>query len=249
MKLHRKILILSLLTTSLLMTGCFNTAFQEKIEEKQKEKEQAKKASAEKKAEKKDKENETYEKLAKPLDEVINESDLDTGKIITPVGDVKAKNSYENSGDFSIYVADVLYKFYTQQISPEQYYEFLTKYGSRSTVQELPSKEDAITILGSLQGLYKSKNIQGESYVLTEIMLGRLKKEGHFYRKVITTNGEEYFISTIAKEDGAWKFVEDSPSPPFEEGEVAAEETQANSEVNTEPDSATETTEETSNNE
>jgi hypothetical protein len=68
--------------------------------------------------------------------------------------------------------------------------------------ESLPSKGDTVTVISSLQDLYLKQNINGESYTLTNATFNRLKSKGSIYRKVLTTNREEYYITIIQKENG-----------------------------------------------
>ena len=52
---------------------------------------------------------------------------------------------------------------------------------------------------------------------ITVVNLDRFKRQGYFYRKVLSTEGINYFITSIYKEDGAWKYITDEPSDPFYE--------------------------------
>jgi uncharacterized lipoprotein YehR (DUF1307 family) len=195
----------------LLISGCTNEKFKEEVERTEKvnlENRQKHDAAGE------SIDHETYSKLEKPLDEVIKENELDSVNTVEVI-DISPDLTFGSASDFAQYSARILYKFYTSQITSEDYYTFLIQHGSETTVQELPSKEDALMILNNLQAMYK--DVRGENYELTETDFNRLENEGHFYRKVVTTNGIEYFITTITKEENSWKFVQDEPSPPYVE--------------------------------
>jgi hypothetical protein len=194
------------------MSGCTNEKFKEEVEKTEK-------ANLENRQKQDDAagdsiDHATYSKLERPLDEVIKENELDSVNTVD-VMDISPDLTFGSASDFAQYTASVLYEFYTSQITSEDYYTFLIQYGSETTVQELPSKEDALMILNNLQASHK--DVRGENYELTEIEFNRLQNEGHFYRKVVSTNGIEYFITTITKEENSWKFVQDEPSPPYVE--------------------------------
>ncbi|EFV74562.1 hypothetical protein MKY20_24915 [Cytobacillus sp. FSL W8-0315] len=195
-----------ILSSSLLLTGCGGLFDKEskRIEALKEEKKQGELKDSKEK-----------EEQERPVNEVVYENELDTLKEVENL-DYKNLEEYKDAAEFSKFVADALYKFYTVQLSPENYYEFLLQYGTESVKESLPSKDDAVTVFSSLQDLYLKQNINGESYTLTNVTFNRLKNEGSFYRKVLTTNGEEYFISIIQKENGVWKYADDSPSPPYE---------------------------------
>lgn len=211
----------SALAISLLLTGCMNSKFEEEAQRVKEQKEEMKKKEKEKEKENKNKkkQDDIYKELEKPLEEVILENDLDAVKEM-PSLEVEEKPNFEDAAEFAKYAGKMLYLFYTQQITPEQYYDFQINYGSSQVIDELPTEKDAINILTSLQDMFKKQNITGEEYKITEPQLDRLKRNATFYRKILTTNGKEYFITTITKEDEGWKYVEDSPSPPYQLPEV-----------------------------
>lgn len=213
MKISAKI-VTSLLIGSLFLTGCFNSKFEDEAKRVKERKEELKKEEKANKAKSNKEQEEFYKKLEKPLEEVILENDLDEVKEID-AKEVQEKIHFEDGLDFAQYASKVLYGFYTQQISSKQYYEFLRNHGSSSVKAELPTEKDAITILTTLQDMYKTQNITGDGYKITQVVFDRLNRDGTFYRKVTTTNGEEYFMTTITKEETGWKYVEDSPSPPY----------------------------------
>ncbi|MDE3841008.1 hypothetical protein C0966_17225 (plasmid) [Bacillus methanolicus] len=208
--------MLSFLAVCVFLSGCSGDKFTEEVKKTEAKNQEIKKTQKEKEAVDNKELKEFYEDLEKPLDEVIQENDFDTVKIMDSIKATQ-QDHFQDGKEFAKYAAQILYQFYTLQISPDQYYEFLVKYGSESVKKDLPSKEDALNILTNLQNMYKKQNMNGENYVLTEVTYNRFKREGWFYRKVLTTNGEEYYITTIVKEDEGWKYEDDSPSPPFEE--------------------------------
>lgn len=157
-----------------------------------------------------------YKDQVRPLDEVVAELDGESVKILDKK-EVEVKSSYEDPEEFARYAADILYKFQSLQISPEDFYKFILDYGSIQTVEELPQKHDAINIFKSIQDSYLQANVKGESYDITVVNLDRFKRQGYFYRKVLSTEGINYFITSIYKEDGAWKYITDEPSDPFYE--------------------------------
>jgi hypothetical protein len=218
-------LVLPFLFSGLLLVGCSNDEFKEEVEKVKKENKQL---SEEQQSAKDQKELEKfYKQFEKPINELLPNTQLDEVQVVEPTEVVK-RDKYEDGNEFSNFVAQVLYQFYTLQISPEDYYTFLQKYGSENTLKNLPKNENAITALTTIQDMYKNQNINGDSYVLTKVVYDRFKTEGHFYRKVITTNGEEYFITTIVKEKNGWKYENDEPAPPYTEA-AQDKETEASS--------------------
>jgi hypothetical protein len=196
----------------LLMSGCTNERFKEEVAKTEKANLENRQKQDDGAGENID--YETYSKLVKPLGEVIKENELDSVNTVEVI-DISPDLTLDSASDVAQYSARVLYEFYTFQITSEDYYTFLIQHGSETTVQELPSKEDVLMILNNLQAMHK--DVRGENYELTEIEFNRLQNEGHFYRKVVTTYGIEYFITTIKKEEKSWKFVQDEPSPPYVE--------------------------------
>ena len=164
-----------------------------------------------------DQEKEIYKKMERPAEEAVESNELDKKSVIDDATDVKKLENYTDGDEFAKFVAKILYEFYTLKLSPQEYYDFMIHYGSKEILNELPSKEDAISIYESLQNSLKQKNMHGEEYVISEVTYDRLKNEAYFYRKVISTNGVEYYITNLVKEGEYWKFIDDSPSPPFEE--------------------------------
>lgn len=215
-----------LLVLSFSLAGCSNDEFEKEAERVKKVKE-SNSVDSQDLAKKEKQQEKMYKKMEKPLDEVILENDLDSAEEVETT-EVSKKEYFEDPNEFAKYAADILYKFYTASLPPEQYYDFQLNYGSKELISELPSEKDAIIILTSIQDMYKKNNITGEEYTLTKVELDRLQREGIFYRKVLTTNGLEYFITSIKKEDKGWKFVEDSPSPPYVEEEEQASATEEN---------------------
>ena len=203
------------LTATILISGCSGN-FEDEAQRIQQKKDEMKKEKEVEKKKVKEQEGK-YKDMEKPLDEVILENDLDVVREVDSL-EVEKKAQYEDETEFSKYAAQVLYYFYTLQISPKQYYEFIMEHGSEKVKSELPSEKDAIAILFNLQEMFKKQNINGESYTLTNVALDRVKREGNFYRKVHTSNGEEFFMTIIKKENGVWKYEDDSPAPPYELG-------------------------------
>jgi hypothetical protein len=161
-----------------------------------------------------EKQKELYKSMEKPLKEVIKENDLDKKNLLTKK--LVVQEEYTDEKEFAKYVGKILFDLHHSKISPEEYYKFLQKYGSQNAKNAMPTKEDAIALLSGIQDYYKSKQIIGHEYFISDVTLNKTKREGYFYRKVITNIGEEYFITTIVKEGEKWKFEEDSPSAPFE---------------------------------
>jgi hypothetical protein len=213
MRLGLKVII-PIVVGCVFLSGCSSDKFTEGAKKTESKNQEIKKEKKQKEATQEKDQKEFYKNLAKPLDEVVQENDLDHVNLMVSA-EYAQKEQYKDGSEFAKFAGHMLYQFYTLQISPDQFYEFLKKYGSKNTLKKTPTKKDSITILTSLQDMFKKQNITGENYLLTEVIYNQLKREGRFYRKVLTTNGEEYYITTIVKENGEWKYDEDSPSPPF----------------------------------
>jgi hypothetical protein len=196
-----------------LLSGCSN-GFTDEVKKNEMKNQEIQKEKKQKEDAKNKAQTDFYKGKEKPLNEVVKENDLDTVKVMSTI-DYVEQDQYQDANEFAKYVAHMLYGYYTLQVSPEQYYSFLQKYGSDASLKKLPTEKDALTVIASVQDMFKKQNITGESYVLTEVTFNRMKNEGMFYRKVLTTNGEQYFATTIVKENGQWKFDEDGPAPPF----------------------------------
>lgn len=166
-----------------------------------------------------------YKKYEKPIDQSVKEVNADKVQVITQRDVTQPLPEYKDPVEFAKYTGKILYGFYTLQISPEQYYQFLKQYGSTSVIKSLPSEEDSIKVFTSLQEMFKKKNTEGKDYELTVPVLDRLKQEGHFYRKTTTIQGDEYFQTTIVKEQGVWKYSADGTAPPYEVSSPGTQET------------------------
>lgn len=157
---------------------------------------------------------EIYEQMARPAEEVIYETNLDSLKEINTIN-VETKNEYKDAEEFSRYVSKTLFEFHTSKLNPEGYYNFLVTHGSQSVKEELPTKEEALSLLTTLQEMFVEQNYTATDYKITEIIYAHLEQEGTFYRKVNTSTGEQFYACTITLEDGNWKYVEDGPAPPY----------------------------------
>jgi len=170
------------------------------------------------------KQKEIYEDMEKPLDEVIQENELDSKELMENTT-VATKDSYDDENEFGKLVGQVLYNFQNLTISPEEYLNFMNQYASKNAKAEMvEKKEEQIAVFTSIQAIFKNQKVKRESYVLSKVTLTESQREGYFYRKVSTDKGDEYFITTIVNEDGVWKFDQDQPSPPFIIEDVMVEE-------------------------
>jgi hypothetical protein len=202
------------ITFGLLLAGCSN----DEIVKEAKELKQKKENQVEEQQNKEKDQQEIYEELSKPVEETIKETEKDKRSLIA--NDYEVKEQYTDETEFASFVANHLFQFYNLEISPKEYYQFLIKYGStkmKSELEVLENEEEGIAFLTNIQGLIKDRQLSGSEYQVTEVQLNSGKSEGFFYRKVISHGNSDYYITTIVKEDGAWKYQEDSPAPPFDE--------------------------------
>lgn len=210
-----RLMILCLLTTFLL-AGCMEDDLVKNAKEMEKEYKEQIKAEEKENQKVNDKQNEILEDLKRPLDQVVSENEYDSVEL-NDSKDINIKNSYENIDQFALYTAKVLYDFYASNISSEVFYEFLKNYSSkRFQAETLSDKKNAIMIYENVQSIIQEQSINRESYIITKATLNKSKKEGYFYRKVSTDDGDEYYVTTLVLEDGSWKYDSDEPSIPFE---------------------------------
>jgi outer membrane murein-binding lipoprotein Lpp len=213
---YRKMLIGSLVLSSLVVAGCNNKIVKE-AEDVSESNKKLETNVAEKQEEKEKKAQDLYKDLEKPIDEVVEAVEKEKMKQVDT--NVVEKASYEDPNEFSKKVAKVLYEFTTGKMSSENYYEFQKASASKSYIEQyLPEEKEGLLFVKNVQSLLIQKTPELEDrYTLTQVSINRTKTEGHFYRELTTIKGEKlYYISTIVKEDGVWKFQDDSPSPPFE---------------------------------
>ncbi|MDO6657399.1 hypothetical protein [Anaerobacillus sp. 1_MG-2023] len=162
-----------------------------------------------------------YEDMERPIKEVFEENDFEKVNQLINEDGIELKKHYEDSTAFAIFAGNMLYNFQASEISPSAFYDFLKQYGSESIQEGLKiDRKDAITSFENVQDIYKNSKQQPKSYELSEVQISVGFSEGYFYRKVATNKGDDYYITTVKQEDGNWKFVDDSPSPPYEAVEV-----------------------------
>jgi len=213
-----------LLTTVSVLFACSNSKFVEEGEKNVNAGNAEVKEREKQLKELEEKQKKIYEDMEKPLDEVIQENELDSKELMEDTT-VAIKASYEDENEFGKLVGQVLYNFHNQTISTEDYYNFMNQYASKNAKGEMAkNKEDQIMVYDNIQTIFKNQKIKREAYSLSKVTLTESHKEGYFYRKVTTDKGDEYFITTIVNEDGVWKFDQDHPSPPFIIEDVMLEE-------------------------
>ncbi len=195
----------------LTLTACSDPITEEANESK-KEKEKAAQAEKEKEKNK----YKIYDDMEEPLEEVVKEAEVEERNVVD--SNYEVKDSYKEPQQFANFTAKQLFDFYTLKSTPEDYFNYIDKYGSERLKKDMPvlnEKESGVTFLTNVQGLFEEQGALGKQYELTDVKLNTSRREGHFYRKVIDYNKELYYITTIVLEDGVWKFYEDSPSVSF----------------------------------
>jgi len=214
----RKILLFTILSSSIAVAGCNNPIVNEANVVGEKNSQKAAKAEQEKE-QKVESQREIYKEMDKPIDEVIDKIEKDKKKVVDPK--VIEKSTYTNPEEFSKKLGQVLYEFSTGKLSVEEYYSFLNRNASDDFLnQYLPNKSAGTLFLENVQSLLIEKLPElKEEYTISELTYDRFEKEAYFYRKVTTVRDDQpiYYISTIVKEGDNWKFQDDSPSPPFEQ--------------------------------
>ncbi|WP_157076603.1 hypothetical protein [Sutcliffiella cohnii] len=198
-----------------LLTGCLNDRIVQEAKNKNQSKEES---SNEELVPQSSDEEEKVDEITKTIEEALEEIEKDKRTIIP--GEFEIKDKYDDETEFAGFVSEQLFKFYNLDLSPKAYYEFLIKHGSTRMKEELEvlnNEIDGIAFLTNIQGLMKDRELAGSHYEITEVELNGGKSEAHFYRKVMAYGNASYYITTIVKENGVWKYLEDSPSPPFDE--------------------------------
>ncbi|MBF0706756.1 hypothetical protein IQ283_09060 (plasmid) [Alkalihalobacillus hwajinpoensis] len=215
-KIKAPILLLVLTMT----IGCSNKLIDEAEQVKAQAENSVEEKSEDTKKSQKDLEK-VYEDMERPVKEVFEENDFEKVNQLINEDGIELKKHYEDSTAFAIFAGNMLYNFQASEISPSAFYDFLKQYGSESIQEGLQiDRKDAITSFENVQDIYKNSKQQPKSYELSEVQITAGFREGYFYRKVATNKGDDYYITTIKQEDGNWKFVDDSPSPPYEAAEV-----------------------------
>ena len=131
------------------------------------------------------------------------------------------KEEYKDPEEFAKFASRILFDFQNDNLDAEEYYNFLINYGSDNAVENLPeAKDNAIAVLESLQNLFIDNEMGGDEYIITNVGYSKGKSEGYFYRMIKNGTIESYYITTIVRKNGIWRFHEDSPSPPFDLEEV-----------------------------
>ncbi|MGG1594773.1 hypothetical protein [Terribacillus saccharophilus] len=208
----RKLIVLSFTLTLVFLVGC-SDSFVEKAKEtqgKQVEDNETEDIKSEQELEN------FYKEYEKPISDSLQENDLDELEEIEKNESVSKDINEKDPELFAQYVAAILFSFENGELKAEQYYEFLSKYGSDKVVADLPKdKHDGVHIFESIQELYKESNPAAKDYTLSKLQYSQGKVEAYFYRKVLRDKKEEFYITTIVKEDGIWKFSDDSPSAPY----------------------------------
>ncbi|PMC36245.1 hypothetical protein CJ195_15640 [Bacillus sp. UMB0899] len=156
--------------------------------------------------------------MEKPINEVLKDNELEEQDILNEENSITVKESFSDPTDFARLTGKMLFEFNNSSITPEEYYTFLEKFGSKQVYEDLlKDKKNAIMIFENIQNIMKEQRVENSSYVLTQISLNQNGKEAYFYRKVSSDNEDQYYITTLVLEGVEWKYDSDEPSLPFEE--------------------------------
>lgn len=208
----RKLIVLSFTLTLVFLVGC-SDSFIEKAKETQGKQVEDKETEVNKSEQELE---EFYKEYEKPILDSLQENELDELEEIDKNESVSKEINEKDPELFAQYVATILFSFENGELKAEQYYDFLSKYGSEKVVNDLPKdKHDGVHIFENIQELYKESNSAANDYTLSKLQYSQGKVEAYFYRKVLRDKKEEFYITTIVKEGGIWKFSDDSPSAPY----------------------------------
>jgi hypothetical protein len=128
---------------------------------------------------------------------------------------LSVKKKYTDANEFAIFVGDTLRQFYEGKISPEQYYDFIQKYGSSTLkIIEPSNKDEAVAVYTNVQELLKKKVSNMNNYVISTVQIDDTGLEGYFYRQWETSQEVICYITTIVKDGDVWKYQSDQPSTP-----------------------------------
>ncbi|WP_078557262.1 hypothetical protein [Bacillus alkalicellulosilyticus] len=158
-----------------------------------------------------------YQELERPIEEVLSEIELEERELIAKDEQLPVRQQYTDEEEFAQFVAEKLYRFYTLELSPEEFYKFNINYGSQEILEGMASdREGNIVVYSNIQSLFEELTTIKHGYDISTVGLNSNRREGYFYRLIYTNLGEEYYITTIVREDGIWKFSNDKTSPPFD---------------------------------
>lgn len=135
------------------------------------------------------------------------------------------KEKFTNEEEFAQYVAKIMYDFQTQEMTAEEYYNFIMNHGSRVLLSNFDEVNKNLTIEGfsSSQNKMNEHDLEYRGYSLSEITLDEPEIYGYFYRTVIRGEEELNFLTAIVRQGDKWKFDSDVPSIGYKEKEGNSE--------------------------
>lgn len=215
MYMYKKIFFLFVISTILVLTACNSKVVEEakKIEEESSNKENEEEI-LEKQLEELEKNKVTVEDAVENINKQREEKKTLEAKY------VEEKESFTDIEEFSQYVARILYEFFVYEITAEEYYDFLTKHGSRVLLKNMDPQNKDVIIEGynHAQNLLKQEGVSFQGYSLSETTLDETGIYGYFYRSLHKEDGTEtHYITTIVKEGNEWKFDKDNLSAGYNE--------------------------------
>lgn len=205
-------------TIAFLLSACTEDELVKKAMEMKEEQDKEEIAAENEEKKVAEKQKEILENLEKPINEVLKDNELEKQDILNEENSITVKESFSDPTDFARLTGKMLFEFNNSSITPEEYYTFLEKFGSKQVYEDLlKDKKNAIMIFENIQNIMKEQRVENSSYVLTQISLNQNGKEAYFYRKVSSDNEDQYYITTLVLEGVEWKYDSDEPSLPFEE--------------------------------
>ncbi|WP_368502718.1 hypothetical protein AB3N04_01065 (plasmid) [Alkalihalophilus sp. As8PL] len=221
----KKTIIISLLTSTIFLSGCLfgKTPLDQALNEVEKEK--LNKAELEALEQEEVEEyvkglHEFYEENPKSVEEALSElEELEELNVLDNMK-VKVLSEYDDPTEFALYVSDILFKFYNRTISPTDYLSFLNEHASHEFKRDFLTgdAEDDLLNIQAVQATFEDHQVLHTSYKVSEVKLKGGQREGYFYRAVVLDVPiEQHYMVTIKKENNMWKFHEDKASVPFVE--------------------------------
>jgi hypothetical protein len=129
--------------------------------------------------------------------------------------EVEEIESFEDKEEFAQYTARILFEYFTTELSPEQYYDFIINHGSRLMLEDIDpaNKENIIKGYANVQSQLVKNGTTFTDYKISEVTVDETGIYAYFYRTLLTDDDEEVnYITTIVKESDGWKFDADDLS-------------------------------------
>lgn len=147
-------------------------------------------------------------------------SDNLAGETFPDVQDIEIKISsyqtaYTDLNEFSLFVSDLFFKFYTGQIHAESFVKLISPHLSNEFQEQIPSTLDGqVQMFSSLQSLIEANLTSPIArYIASTAEIQEKTNTAIFYRTFLLEDESKVYYETIAiLEDGVWKLQEDSPT-------------------------------------